>query len=79
MPNKVLASFENADGTHCVDVFLRDDGSYGFEEFRGESDGASRWQSLGKYQTLVFASGEAALAASQMAVPWMNPAETWRW
>jgi hypothetical protein len=79
MPNKVLASFEHTDRTHCVDVFVRDDGSFGFEEFRGESDGAARWQSLGKYGTLVFASGEAALAAAKAHVAWLPSSEPWRY
>ena len=39
--SKVLASFESADGSHCVDVFIRKDGSFGFEEYRGESDAAA--------------------------------------
>jgi len=79
MPNKVLASFENTDGTHCVDVFVRDDGSFGFEEFRGESDGAARWQSLTKYATLVFASGAAALASAQEHVAWLDKSQAWRY
>ena len=32
MPSKVLASFESTDGSHCVDVFVREDGSFGFDE-----------------------------------------------
>ena len=79
MKPKVLASFENPDGTHCLDIFTRDDGSFGFEEFRGESDGAARWQSLAKYASLSFASGEAALSEAKRRVPWIDPSETWRW
>lgn len=79
MPNKILASFESADRTHCVDIFLREDGSYGFEEFREESDGGARWQSLAKYSTQVFLSGEAALSAAQQRVQWLCKSETWRW
>ena len=79
MPNKVLASFENADGTHCVDIFVREDGSFGFEEFRGESDGGARWQSLGKYAAITFTSGESALSSAQEQVLWLNKAESWRW
>ena len=79
MRNLVLASIESSDGSHCVDVFRRQDGSFGFEEFRGESDGAARWQSLGKYQSLVFETGEAALAEAKLRVSWVPSSETWRW
>ena len=79
MPSKVLASFENVDGSHCVDVFVREDGSFGFEEYRGESDCSVRWQSLGKYATLTYLSGEAALSSAQAQVPWLSKSESWRW
>lgn len=79
MPRKVLASFESTDRSHCVDVFVREDGSYGFEEFRGESDGGARWQSLVKYAALVFPSGEAALSMAQERVQWLSKSESWRW
>jgi hypothetical protein len=79
MPRKVLASFETVDGSHCVDVFVREDGSFGFEEFRGETDGDARWQSLGKYAALAFSSGEAALSSAQEQMPWLSKSEVWRW
>ena len=79
MTRKVLASFESADGSHCVDVFSREDGTFGFEEFRGESDGAARWQSLSRHGSLVFASGATALSAAQQRVPWLDKSESWRW
>jgi hypothetical protein len=79
MRNTVLASFETVDGAQCVDVFRREDGTFGFEQFRSESDGASRWQSLGRYSQLSFASGEEALDLAKQRVPWLNRAEVWRW
>lgn len=79
MPRNVIASFESPDGSHCLDIFTREDGSYGFEEFRGEFDGAARWQSLGKHGSLVFKSGELALEAAKERVPWLSKFESWRW
>jgi hypothetical protein len=75
----VLASLEDAEGTQCVDIFRREDGTFGFEQFRGELDGSSRWQSLHRYSHLIFASGEQALRSAQGAVPWLDQAEVWRW
>ena len=75
----VLASIETDDGAQCVDFFLREDGTYGFEQYRGEYDGPSRWQSLGKYSRLIFASGQEALDAAQQFVPWLSRKEVWRW
>ncbi len=79
MTNKVLASFENADRSLCVDIFIREDKTFGFEEYRGESDGGARWQSLNKYSALVFPSGETALSAAQQHVQWLDKSVAWRW
>ena len=73
MGNKVLASLENAHGDYCVDVFRRDDGSFGFEECRRDPE-EGRWRSLQRYSSLIFASEAEALAQARMRVPWLaNP------
>ena len=79
MSRKVLASIDSPDASHCVDIFLRDDGSHGFEEFRAEFDGAARWQSLGRHGTLRYDDGPGALAAAKERIDWLDPALTWRW
>jgi hypothetical protein len=79
MDIKVLASFEDRFRSQCVDVFVREDGTFGFEEFRAESDGGGRWQSLGKYSQLSFASGELALREAEQRVAWLEDIGPWRW
>ena len=79
MKNTVLASLETEDGSQCVDFFLREDGTFGFEQYRREYDGAIRWQSLGKYAQLSLGSGQEALRLAKQRVPWISQAETWRW
>ena len=76
---QVLASFEDADGGQCVDVFARAGGSFGFEQYRSDLDGSSRWQSLNRFSQLRFASGEEALSSAKQRVPWLKPSEVWRW
>ena len=68
-----------AAAAHGVDIFSREDSSFGFEEFRGETDGAARWQSLDRHGALVFASGQEALSAAQERVAWLDKSESWRW
>ena len=79
MTHTVLASLETEDGSHCVDFFVREDGTFGFEQYRGELDGANRWQSLGKYGRMSFASGAEALEAARQHGPWLDPKAVWRW
>jgi hypothetical protein len=77
--SKVLASFEDRFGSQCVDIFVREDGTFGFEEFRGDSDGNGRWQSLGKYSQLSFNSGEETLLEANQRVVWLENTGPWRW
>jgi hypothetical protein len=77
--NKVLASFEDQFHERCVDTFVRDDGTFGFEEFRSESDGDSRWQSLHRHARLSFASGEQALHEAEARVARLGDRGPWRW
>jgi hypothetical protein len=78
-PATVLASLETEDATQCVDFFLREDGTFGFEQYRSEYDGSSRWQCLGRYSQLTYASGQEALQAAKQHVPWLRREERWRW
>ena len=68
---KVLKSLENSAGDHCVDIFVRDDGTYGFEEYRRDSEDLSGWFSLHLYSHQVFATAEDALATAKARVAWM--------
>jgi len=67
----VLASIENDGGGRCVDIFVRADGSFGFEEYRRDPE-EGRWSHAGNYGRRVFPSRTEAEAAAQSAVAWMK-------
>jgi hypothetical protein len=69
---KVLDSVEDSHGEHCVDVFQRPDGSYGFEEYRRDAEDNGRWQCLNRYAGQVFGSQADAMARARAVVPWMR-------
>ena len=73
MGNKVLASIENHYGDHCVDVFSRVDGTFGFEEYRRDPEDGGRWYSLHRFSRQVFASEEDALVRAKACVEWLKP------
>lgn len=79
MKNTGRASLETADRTQCVDVFLRPDGSFGFEHYRADLDGARRWQSLNKFSHLIFATGDEALRGAKQGLPCLDQQGGWRW
>lgn len=62
---------QNDAGDHCVDVFQRDDGTFGFEEYRRDPEDGRGWFPLQRYSSLVFESEEAALARAGMTVAWL--------
>ena len=68
---KVLKSLENSAGDHCVDIFVRTDGTFGFEEYRRDPEDASGWFSLHRYSRQVFSTAENALAEAKSRVAWI--------
>jgi hypothetical protein len=68
----VLDSFENFDGSRCVDIFRRPDGSFGFEEFRRDAEDAGLWTPVSYFSGKDFISKEQAIAAAKRAVVWLT-------
>ncbi|TMH44180.1 MAG: hypothetical protein E6H49_15515 [Betaproteobacteria bacterium] len=68
---KVLKSLENSAGDHCVDIFVRGDGTFGFEEYRRDPEDVSGWFPLHRYSHQVFSTAEEALAHAKSRVAWM--------
>lgn len=73
--NLVLASIETDDGNRCVDIFVRPDGTAGFEEYRREAEDGRGWFAIGHHAGQVFATPEAARAAARTAVAWFAAVE----
>jgi len=69
--SKVLTSLENSAGDHCVDIFVRADGTFGFEEYRRDPEDVSGRFSLHRYSHQMFATTEDALAGAKSRVAWM--------
>ena len=70
MGNKVLTSLENSHGDYCVDIFVREDGTFGFEEYRRDPEDG-RWRSLHRYSGRVMGSQQEAIALARTHVPWL--------
>src|ERR1700682_6848764 len=54
MAHKVLVSLESPYGDYCVDIFMRADGTFGFEECRRDPEDGGGWYSLHRYSSQVF-------------------------
>lgn len=70
----VFDSIENDVHDRCVDLFLRSDNTYGFEEFRRDVEDRGAWTPVQYYSGAIFASREEALEAALKAVVWLAEA-----
>ena len=70
--NKVLRCIETPDGGRCVDLFVRPDGTFGFEEYRRDSEDGRGWFPIGFHQDEVFLSEADALKAALLSVAWLK-------
>ena len=67
----VLSSIENAEADRCVDLFVRPDGTFGFEEYRRDPEDRGGWTPVTGYAGIAFPTREAAMAEARRRVPWL--------
>lgn len=71
MAARVVSSINSPEGDHCVDIFEREDRTFGFEEYRRDPEDMRGWFPLHRYSTQVFATERDALAQAKATVAWM--------
>jgi hypothetical protein len=65
----VLASRSTPAVDPCVDIFVRPDGTFGFEEFRRYPEDMGAWTPVACYSTRDFETESDARSAGRDAVP----------
>lgn len=70
--NKVMRSINTPDGGRCVDVFMRPDGTYGFEEFRRDAEDLSGWFAIGSHMGRNFDTEQDAFDQARVSVSWLR-------
>ncbi len=70
--NKALRSINTPDGGRCVDIFMRPDDTFGFEEFRRDAEDLSGWFPIGGHGDRSFTTAEATFRQALAAVPWLK-------
>ena len=68
----VLQSIETPTGDYCVDIFTREDGSFGYEEFRRDIEDQGRWTGINYYSQLSFGTQDEAISSARDNVAWFN-------
>jgi len=76
--NRVLKSINIEDQSRCVDIFLRPDNTFGFEEYRRDIEDNQGWFAIGFFANQVFDSEAQAHKAALLKVSWLAGATSKR-
>ncbi|MBD5779816.1 hypothetical protein IEN85_09955 [Pelagicoccus sp. NFK12] len=68
--NTVVRSIFGSDKTRKIEIFRRDDGSYGFEDMKFVEEGF--WAPIGKYSQCFAETEEIAEKEAKDRVAWMK-------
>jgi len=71
---RVWKSINDDQALRCVDIFIRPDGTCGFEEYRRDVEDNRGWFAVGSFANQVFPSPEEACSAAKTAVAWLDAA-----
>lgn len=69
---RVLTSVNSPDGVHCIDIFLRADGSHGFELCRRDPEDGHGWRLTGRHGHRRFRTETQARCACVELYPWVG-------
>ena len=68
----VVRSINNSDESRCVDIFQREDNSFGFEEYRRDSETNEGWYKVGFFGYSIFSSEDEAYKNAFKNVFWLK-------
>ena len=68
----VIRSINNSDQSICIDIFKRDDKTYGFEEYRRDKETYEGWYKINMYEHKIFLTEKDAFASACKYVHWLR-------
>ena len=69
----VTKSISSDEGLRCVDIFRREDNSFGFAEYRKDPEANEGWFKIGFFEEVTkFASENDAFNEACETIPWLN-------
>ena len=73
MKNKfVIRSINNIDESLCVDIFRREDNTFGFDEFRREKETNEGWYKIHSYGHNIYLTEQEAYNHAYKNILWLN-------
>ena len=68
----IIRSINNSDKSLCVDIFKRDDKTYGFEEYRRDKETYEGWYKVNMYEQNIYQTEKEAFADACKYVYWLR-------
>ena len=68
----VIHSINNSDQSLCVDIFIRNDKTYGFEEYRRDKETHDGWYKVNIYGNNIYLTEKEAFADAYKYVHWLR-------
>ena len=69
----VTKSISSDEGLRCIDIFRREDNSFGFEEYRTDPEANEGWFKIGFLgEVTKFASEDEAFDEACETIPWLS-------
>ena len=68
----VMRSINNTNESLCVDIFQREDSSFGFEEYRRDLESNEGWYKVGTFGESIFSSQDEAYKSACKNVAWLS-------
>ena len=68
----VVRSINNFDKSRCIDIFKREDNSFGYEEYRRDLESNEGWYKVGFLEQLIFTNEEEAYTNACKNIMWLN-------
>ena len=69
---KVVASPSTPNVDRCVDIFVRPDGTFGFEEFRRDPEDMGVWTPIAYFSGREYKTEHEAVEAARESVRWLG-------
>ena len=68
----VVRSINNSDQSLCVDIFKRNDKTYGFEEYRRDKETYEGWYKVNIYEHKTYLTEKEAFANACKYIHWLK-------
>ena len=70
--NTVIFSVNNDEGNLCLDIFIRENKTFGFEEFRKDPENINGWYKIGNYADKIYFNQKEAYENAVKKIRWLN-------